>query len=268
MLHKALVRRKGEVILSAGAIGSPQLLLLSGIGPHSYLSSLLIPVVHSQPNVGKFMVDNPRNNIDMIIPFPFNSSPPQIVGITSDYYIEAVSYSLTFAPNPSPFSLLPPSSSSSLSGANIAEKISRPLSHGSLRLASPVEAEAGPNVRFNYFSHSSDLSKCVIAMRKIGEMLETKSLDRFKYEDLRGSRDYLFLGPSLPRNISDDLSMEAFCRRSVTTFWHYHGGCVVGKVVDGDFRVMGTNALRVVDSSTFTMTPGTNPQATIMMLGR
>ncbi|POO00475.1 Glucose-methanol-choline oxidoreductase, N-terminal [Trema orientale] len=61
--HKALVRDKGEIILSAGPIGSPKLLLLSGIDPRSYLSSLRIPIVHSQPNVGKFMADNPRNNI-------------------------------------------------------------------------------------------------------------------------------------------------------------------------------------------------------------
>ncbi|PON38626.1 Long-chain-alcohol oxidase [Parasponia andersonii] len=266
--HKALVHPKGEVILSAGTIGSPQLLLLSGIGPHSYLSSLHIPIVHSQPNVGKFMADNPRNNINLIIPFPIDPSSAQVVGITRDYFIETVSYSLSFAPNPSPFSLLPPQSSSDLSAATIAEKIARPLSHGSLRLASTAEAKAAPHVRFNYFANPADLSKCVSAMRKIGEMLETKSMDRFKYEDFRGSRGFLFLGPSLPTNQSDDSSMEDFCRSSVTTFWHYHGGCLLGKVVDENYRVMGTNSLRVVDGSTFSTSPGTNPQATLMMLGR
>ena len=78
-----------------------------------------------------------------------------------------------------------------------------------------------------------------------------------------------YLGPSLPKNYEyDDASMETFCRNTVTTFWHFHGGCVVGKVVDGDFRVIGTNSLRVVDGSTFNTSPGTNPQATIMMIGR
>ena len=243
-------------------------MLLSGIGPQSELSSLHIPFVHSQPNVGKFMADNPRNNINLIIPFPFDPSPAQVVGITKDYFIETVSYSLSFAPNPSPFSFLRPLSSSDLSVATIGEKIPGPLSHGSLRLASPAKAKTVPHVRFNYFTDSADLAKCVSAMRKIGEMLETKSLDRFKYEDFRGSRGFLFLEPSLPLNQSDDSSMEAFCRSSVTTFWHYHGGCLLGKVVDGDFRVMGTNSLRVVDASTFSISPGTNPQATLMMLGR
>ncbi len=49
---------------------------------------------------------------------------------------------------------------------------------------------------------------------------------------------------------------------------HYHGGCLVGKVVDRNFRVIGIDALRVVDGLIFTVSPGTNPQATLLMLGR
>lgn len=52
------------------------------------------------------------------------------------------------------------------------------------------------------------------------------------------------------------------------TIWHYHGGCQVGKVVDHDYKVLGVDALRVIDGSTFYYSPGTNPQATVMMLGR
>ncbi|XP_060672357.1 (R)-mandelonitrile lyase 1-like [Ziziphus jujuba] len=64
--HRAFVKDKGEVILSAGAIGSPQLLLLSGVGPVAHLSSLHIPVVYSNPDVGNFIADNPRNNINIV----------------------------------------------------------------------------------------------------------------------------------------------------------------------------------------------------------
>ncbi|PON38619.1 Long-chain-alcohol oxidase [Parasponia andersonii] len=267
--HKALIRQKGEIISSAGALGSPQLLLLSGIGPYSYLSSLHIPVVHSQPNVGKFMADNPRNNINLIIPFPLDPSTARVVGITSDYYIETVSYSLQFSPTFLPFGFYPtPLSPANISLASIVEKIVGPLSHGSLHLASPTDVKATPRVRFNYFTDPIDLSRCVNATRKLGELLKTKSLDRFKYQDLNGVRDYFFLGPPLPTNYSDVSSIEAFCRSSVTTIWHYHGGSLVGKVVDGDYKVIGINSLRVVDGSTFTLSPGTNPQATLMMIGR
>lgn len=59
-----------EVILSAGALGSPQLLLGSGIGPGSYLASMNIPVVHHQPFVGQFLIDPPMNMVSFLSPFP------------------------------------------------------------------------------------------------------------------------------------------------------------------------------------------------------
>ncbi|KAM1643598.1 hypothetical protein ACFXTH_013262 [Malus domestica] len=144
--HCAYVRRKWEAVLSAGAIGSPQLLQLSGIGPESYLSSLKIPVVSPHPYIGQFMYDNPCNLINILPPIPLEPSPVKIVGITSDFYIESLSTS--------PFSTPP-------------------------------------------FS--------------------------------------LFLG-----------------------------GSIVGKVVDSGLRVLGINALRVMDASTFNFPPGANPQDTLM----
>ncbi|EXB94931.1 (R)-mandelonitrile lyase 4 [Morus notabilis] len=214
------------------------------------------------------MADNPRNNINLVIPFPFEASSAQVVGITSDYYIETVSFSLSFFPIPLPFSLYPSSVSTELSLAIIAEKITGPLSHGSLQLASRNDVKVAPHVGFNYFADPVDLSRCVSAVRKMGDLLNTNSMDPFKYKAFNGERGFMFLGPALPSNNSDDSAMEDYCRSTVTNFWHYHGGGLVGKVVDGDFRVMGVNSLRVVDGSTFILSPGTNPQATLMMLGR
>ncbi|KAL5549002.1 hypothetical protein UlMin_004233 [Ulmus minor] len=259
--HEAFVSDKGEVILSAGAIGSPQLLLLSGVGPKPYLSSLQIPTIYHQPYIGKFMVDNPRNDINFITPFPLQPSYLQVVGITNDsFYIEGSSFPLQFPNYSSPLNS---------SVANIVAKIGRPLSNGSLWLASPTDVKSNPNVRFNYFEDPADLARCVRGMRKVGDVLKTKIMDQFRSKNLQGEKGFIFLGPSLPKNYElDDSSMEEFCRSSVTTIWHYHGGCRVGKVVDGDFRVMGINKLRVVDGSIFTASPGTNPQATVMMMGR
>ncbi|URE47479.1 GMC oxidoreductase [Musa troglodytarum] len=62
--------------------------------------------------------------------------------------------------------------------------------------------------------------------------------------------------------------MGEFVRSTVSTLWHYRGGCLVGKVVDRYFWVIGIDALRVVDGSIFTVSPETNPQATLLMLGR
>ncbi|XP_030503288.2 (R)-mandelonitrile lyase 1 [Cannabis sativa] len=235
--HKAFLRRKGEIILSAGAIGSPQLLLLSGIGPQS-----------QHPNVGKFMADNPMNIINILLPnSSMEPSITKVVGINDNYFIEPV----IFQPQ------------LNMTSGSLAEKIPGPLSIGSLWLANSTDVKVTPNVRFNYFDNPIDLSRCVMGMRKIGEMLETEAMNQFKHNG-----ELLFSGPSLPNNNSNNWEWESFCRTTVGTFYHYHGGCVVGKVVDGDFNVMGIKSVRVVDGSTFNISPGTNPQATLMMLGR
>ncbi|KAL0429900.1 UNVERIFIED_CONTAM: protein HOTHEAD [Sesamum radiatum] len=72
----------------------------------------------------------------------------------------------------------------------------------------------------------------------------------------------------IPKHTNDTKSLEQFCKDTVITIWHYHGGCHVGKVVGPDYRVLGVERLRVVDGSTFYDSPGTNPQATVMMMGR
>lgn len=94
-----MVREKGEVMLCAGALGSPQLLLLSGIGPRPSLSSWGIPVSHHLPYVGQFLYDNPRNGISIVPPMPLEHSLIQVVGITNSgagAYLEATSNVIPF----------------------------------------------------------------------------------------------------------------------------------------------------------------------------
>ncbi|XP_018678932.1 (R)-mandelonitrile lyase-like [Musa acuminata AAA Group] len=273
--HRAKTRPGGEVILSAGALGSPQLLLLSGIGPRPYLSAWGIPVALHHPSVGRHMYDNPRNSISFIPAVPVDNSLIQVVGIpgADASFVEAVSNIVTFhSPAPSVF-LHQSASPLFVTVATLMEKVPGPASEGSLRLAS-LDARDNPLVRFNYFSRPEDLARCVAGVRRLGDVLYGRSMKEFRAgaTGLRGGRagrrDTRFVGPALPANMSDDAAVAAFCRRTVSTLWHYHGGCASGKVVDGDFRVMGAAALRVVDGSTFRVSPGTNPQATVMMMGR
>ena len=72
----------------------------------------------------------------------------------------------------------------------------------------------------------------------------------------------------IPKHSNDTKSLEQFCKDSVITIWHYHGGCLVDKVVSHDLKVLGVTRLRIVDGSTLSKSPGTNPQATVMMMGR
>ncbi|XP_038890837.1 (R)-mandelonitrile lyase 1-like [Benincasa hispida] len=264
-VHKATISKNGEIILSAGAIGSPQLLLSSGIGPRSHLSSLKLHVVLDNPHVGQSMADNPRFGAAIVLPFLTPPTSVQVVGtLKPNIHIESLSTILPFSISP-PFALLPPRSSAvNLSVAIFAGKFSTVSSTGSLRL----DGGKNPIVRFNYLSHPDDLERCVEGVRKVGELVNTQVMERIKTRDLEGKMGFKFLGTSLPENMSDYCLVGEFCRKTVTTFWHYHGGCLVGKVVDGNYKVIGIKNLRVVDGSIFSLSPGTNPMATVMMLGR
>ncbi|CAN4085080.1 unnamed protein product [Withania somnifera] len=247
--HHAMVRGKGEVLVSAGALGSPQLLLLSGVGPRPYLFTWGIPVAHHLPYVGKFLFDNPKNGITIVPPMPLEHSLIQVVGITnSGAYLEAASNVIPFAsPDNSVFLRTFPSPIS-LTVATLMEKIIGPVSSGSLRLGST--------------------DRCVNGTRKIADVLKTRTMEIFKFDQWFGGRDFRYIGPALPVDESNDELMREFCHQTVTTIWHYHGGCVVGKVVDQNLRVLGIDGLRIVDGSVFRVSPGTNPQATLLMLGR
>lgn len=101
VMHRAYLKRnsKNEIILSAGAIGSPQLLMLSGIGPALHLKAHKIKVVLNQPMVGQGMADNPMNILFIPSPRPVEASLIQVVGITKfGSYIETAS-GLSFAPS-------------------------------------------------------------------------------------------------------------------------------------------------------------------------
>lgn len=94
--HKAYLKRgsnsKSEIIISAGALGSPQTLMLSGVGPAQHLKAHNISLVLDQPMVGQRMSDNPMNAIFVPSPLPVEVSLIQVVGITHfGSYIEAAS---------------------------------------------------------------------------------------------------------------------------------------------------------------------------------
>ncbi|KAG9148216.1 hypothetical protein Leryth_025696 [Lithospermum erythrorhizon] len=234
--HQAMVREKGEVLLSAGALGSPQLLLLSGIGPTPYLSSMGIPVTLHLPYVGQFMYDNPRNGISIMPPNPLDHSLIQVVGITkSGTYLEATSNVIPFASSALPDSVRVPYSPFYLTVATLMEKFIGPLSTGSLRLES-TDVKANPIVRFNYFSNPADLQRCMNGTRKIAEVLRSSSMENFRFRELFGGQNFRYVGPALPADLADDYQMGDFCRRTLSTIWHYHGGCLVGKVVDPHLR--------------------------------
>ncbi|KAI3802744.1 hypothetical protein L1987_30886 [Smallanthus sonchifolius] len=301
--HKAFISRRhgSEVIVTCGAIGSPQLLLLSGIGPKADLEKLNISVVHENKFVGKDMSDNPMNAIYVPFNKPVKQSLIETVGITKKgVYIEASSgygqskdsitchYGIASA-EIGQLSKIPPRQRTheaiesykrnkkdipyeAFHGGFILSKIAKPKSKGELKLIN-TNADDNPSVTFNYFSHTNDLKACVNGIRIVEKLVRSKSFLNFTQCDNKTVDKLLNMSVTanvnlIPRHTNDTVSLEQFCRDTVITIWHYHGGCHVGKVVNTDYQVMGVHRLRVIDGSTFDQSPGTNPQATVMMMGR
>lgn len=153
----------------------------------------------------------------------------------------------------------------------ILEKIMGPLSTGHLELRNK-NPDDNPFVTFNYFKEPEDLRKCIEGMRTIINVVKSKAYSKFRYRNM-SIEALIELMLTLPVNkrrkhFNATYSLQQFCIDTVMTIWHYHGGCQVGRVVDKRYRVLGIDSLRVIDGSTFYRTPGTNPQATVMMLGR
>ncbi|CAI0414219.1 unnamed protein product [Linum tenue] len=288
-----------EIIISAGSLGSPQLLILSGVGPVDQLKAHNITVVLDQPMVGQLMSDNPMNAVFVPSPVPVEVSLIEVVGITHfGSYIEAASganfgsfpdndYGL-FSPKIGQLSTLPPKQRTpealeraiynmskldraAFRGGFILEKIMGPISTGHLELTSK-NPNVNPSVTFNYFKHPEDLARCVQGMSTIERVIGSKPFSKFRYDTLSVPQLLNMTATApvnlLPRHSNSSVSLEQFCKDTVMTIWHYHGGCQVGAVVDRDYKVIGVDALRVIDGSTFNASPGTNPQATVMMLGR
>ncbi|KAG8073192.1 hypothetical protein GUJ93_ZPchr0006g41958 [Zizania palustris] len=310
--HRVYLRSgaKSEVILTAGTLGSPQLLMLSGIGPRRHLEKHGIQAVMDQPMVGQGVADNPMNSVFVPSPVPVALSLVQIVGVSRfGTFIEGVSGSQfgiplhgraadrrtrsfgMFSPMTGQLGTVPPMERTpeamrraaeamrrldrrAFRGGFILEKILGPMSSGYIELRS-TDPAANPAVTFNYFRDPRDVERCVRGIQTIERVVRSRAFARFTYANgsameaaiLRRAANLLPVN-LLPRRASDTRPLQQYCRETVMTIWHYHGGCHVGAVVDKDYRVFRVRGLRVIDSSTFKYSPGTNPQATVMMLGR
>ncbi|MDX2034551.1 MAG: choline dehydrogenase [Blastocatellia bacterium] len=250
-----------EVLLSGGAINSPQILMLSGIGPADHLRSRDISVVADLPGVGQNLQDHPLIGVEFECTEPIGLHKADSVknilryllfhnGPLSSNVAEAGAFlrsrpnlaapdlELIFAPV---FYMESGMANPDLHGFSIGTIVQHPESRGQIRLRSNDPLEA-PAIHANYFAEESDLITAVEGVKISRELLHAKRFDR-----LRGREWW-------PGEAArSDAELAQHVRRTSETLYHPVGTCRVGidpmAVVDERLRVRGIDGLRVIDAS-------------------
>ncbi|WAT25681.1 choline dehydrogenase [Pseudomonas sp. GXZC] len=272
-----------EVILSAGAFGSPQLLLLAGIGDQDELKALGIELRHHLPGVGKNLQDHVAVAIQYSTPkqgvSPTRALSPLgrlFVGArwmaarsglgASNYFevgaffrgndqVEYANLEHEFLPMVGEFyrgkARITP-------GFQYFTSVMRPASRGSVTLASK-DPKADPLIRLNFLTAPGDLEQLREGLRKTREMIAQRSWDELRGEEL-----------SPGKHLQSDAELEAWIRDNAGTTFHACSTCRMGvdemAVVDHDGRVHGIDRLRIVDASVFpALTTGNTNAPTIML---
>ncbi|MGC2783705.1 MAG: choline dehydrogenase [Roseiarcus sp.] len=280
--QKARARR--EVILSGGPINSPQLLKLSGVGAGAELRSIGIDVVADRPGVGENLQDH--------LEFTFQVASKQPItlfahtglfsraligaewltrgrGLGASNHFEAGGFIRSRAGVRYPdiqFHFLP--MAVAYDGSTLAKEHGfqahvgpmRSKSRGSVRLKSPNPVEP-PRIQFNYMSRPEDWIEMRACVRLTREIFAQAAFDPYRGREIKPGADC----------VSDE-AIDAFVRDHVDTAYHPSCTCKMGSpvdpfaVVDPETRVIGVEALRVVDSSIMPSITNGNLNAPTIML--
>ena len=256
----------GEVIVSAGAISSPQLLMLSGIGPGGSLSAHGIHVVRDLPGVGGNLRDHPAvalvyrtlpvENEQQVVPMQAGlicTMPGS--RFENDMQINPMLFHSEHRP---PALRLDPAAA--YLGFNVA--LQKPLSHGRVELAA-ADPRRPPLVDFRHLSHPSDLERLRRGVRLAVQLAERPECRGFLFERIRPPGSVL----------GSDAALDEWVMAHTATQHHACGTCRMGRagdpaaVVDQHCRVHGLQGLRVVDASVMPDVTRNNINSAVMMIG-
>ena len=280
--HAARVRR--EVIVCAGSINSPQLLKLSGVGPGGELAALGIATVHDLPGVGENLQDHLEFYFQVASREPVTLYSQMSLwrraligarwllthdGLGASNHFETGGFIRSRAGVRYPdiqFHFLP--LAVSYDGSSLAREHGfqahvgpmRSQSQGSVRLRSAAPTDK-PIISFNYMSRAEDWLEMRACVRLTREIFAQPAFDRYRGREIQ---------PGEP--VRTDEEIDAFIREKVESAYHPSCTCKMGSVsdpmavVDKEARVIGVEALRVVDSSIMpSITTGNLNAPTIML---
>ena len=279
--HTASARR--AVILSGGAVNSPQLLHLSGVGPAALLREHGIPVVHDLPGVGQNMQDHYMVRMtyraNNVLTYNERSHGLRLLGEVAKYAVarrgilampaghvrasiktrpelDTPDVQVTFTPASFPggqFGTL-----DTFPGMSCGAWVHRPDSRGNIEIVSPDPATP-PAIRPNYLSVQSDCDATVAVLKFCRQVYQAPEMARYSdVEELPG-----------PQVQSDNEWLD-FARQYGSTVYHCVGTCKMGAdpmaVVDSSLRVHGLDNLRVIDASIMPILTSANTNATTYMI--
>ena len=252
--HEPFTVMADEVILAAGAIGSPHLLLLSGVGPTAHLAAMSIPMVHRLPGVGENLRDHPQS------PLVFKTRPSFELGGAASTLQLALRYTATGSSLRNDMLIHPISNATR--GVGMAACIYLAEAAGRLRLRSP-DPRVQPFLDYNFLDTDFDRARMRESVRICLELAEQEGLK----EIIESCLD-----PAESDLASDD-ALDDWMLRNVRTSHHISGTCKMGPesdpmaVVDQFGRVHGLAGLRVADASIMPDCIRANTNVTAMVIG-
>jgi choline dehydrogenase len=251
---------RGDIVLCAGAIGSPQLLLLSGIGPEGELAALGIDAVADRPAVGRNLHDH------ALVPVVWSATgelePFTSQGAEVHFFVKS-DESLP-VPDIQPLMIAFPFEVEGYAtpehGFGCMAGIITPRSRGRLWLRTR-DARDHPAIDPQVLADPRDLACMIEAVRMTRAIGARPELDAFRAAETAP-------GPEVG---DDDASLAAYVRAHIGTYHHQAGSCRMGtdpdSVVDERLRVRGTQGLRVADASIFPSVPSGNTHLPCVMVG-
>ena len=251
-----------EIILTAGAIVSPQLLMLSGVGPAEHLQQMGLPVVHVLPGVGQNLRDHPNIRVPVQVKedFPLDPKAPRTQ--------LALRYTAVGSSDRNDIQIMQSSFSSPIGGDPLQAEgirltciLELAVGAGELRLTS-TDPTVQPHLDYRYLEDPWDRQRLREAVRLCARLLEHEA-----YAAIVQQR----LAPS-DQALASDEALDAWLRQNVTTSQHISGTCKMGSasdplaVVDQYCRVYGLEGLCVADASVMPDVIRANTNATTIMI--
>lgn len=280
-----LIKARTEVVLSAGAINSPKILMLSGIGPAKHLTENDIPLVADRPGVGQNLQDHLEMYIQFSASKPVSIAPywslwgKALVGaqwlftktglgatnnfeacgfIRSDKGVQYPDIQYHFLPIAVRYDGKTPPGGH---GFQAHTGPMRSPSRGEITLRSK-DPEDAPKIQFNYMSHDKDWEDFRRAIRLTREIFATGPMSEFVDHEIQPGED-----------AQSDEALDAVIRDHAESAYHPCGTARMGRrddpmsVVDPENRVIGVEGLRLADSSIFPLIPNGNLNAPSIMVG-